>query len=86
MEDQLPFVSSMERIWSAMKSAIDGGVSSRSAQTLHELGRDFVTHGARPALGAVEGDNADPGRILAFEQVADQRSAVGVGRVGLGPR
>jgi len=38
------------------------------------LGRDLLGQVARPALGSVEGNDADWRRILAPEQVADQRN------------
>ena len=41
-------------------------------------GGDLVAHVARPALGSVEGEDTDGGRILA------QHIAAGVGHVGLG--
>jgi hypothetical protein len=45
---------------------------------LREPSSDIVGHVEGPALGGVESDDADWQRILALEQVADQRSAVGV--------
>ena len=45
---------------------------------LRERSSDVVGHVEGPALGGVESDDADWRRILALEQVADQRSAVGV--------
>ena len=45
---------------------------------LREPSSDVVGHVEGPALGGVESDDADWQRILALEQVADQRSAVGV--------
>ena len=45
---------------------------------LRERSSVVVGHVAGPALGGVESDDADWRRILALEQVADQRSAVGV--------
>ena len=45
---------------------------------LRERSSGVVGHVAGPALGGVESDDADWRRILALEQVADQRSAVGV--------
>ena len=46
---------------------------------LRERRRDVGSHVARPALGGVEGEDTDGGRILA------QHIAAGVGHVGLGP-
>ena len=45
---------------------------------LRERSSGVVGHVAGPALGGVESDDADWRRILALDQVADQRSAVGV--------
>jgi len=45
-----------------------------------ELGGDVVAHVVVPALGGVEADDADGGRLLALEQTADQ---LGVDHVGL---
>jgi hypothetical protein len=53
---------------------------------LGQLGGDILAHVPRPAFSGIESDDADRRRILALEQVADQRGAVCVGRVGLGPR
>ena len=45
---------------------------------VRERSSGVVGHVAGPALGGVESDDADWRRILALDQVADQRSAVGV--------
>ena len=45
---------------------------------LRERSSGVVGHVAGPALGGVESDDADWRRILDLDQVADQRSAVGV--------
>ena len=52
---------------------------------MREFGRNLIARIARPALGRVEGDDADGRRILALKQMADQCRPVGVGHVGLGP-
>jgi hypothetical protein len=50
-----------------------------------ERSRDVAGHVAGPALGGVESDDADWRPILVLEQEAGQRSAVGIGPVGLAP-
>ena len=50
---------------------------------LLELGGDLVAHVAGPALGDVEGDDANWRELQTLEQIADQRWAVGVGHVRL---
>ena len=52
---------------------------------LGEFGGDLIARIARPALGGVESNDTDWGEILSLEQMADQRGAVGIGHVGLGP-
>jgi hypothetical protein len=50
---------------------------------LQHLARDVLRHVARPALGGVEGDHAKRVRILATQEIADDRLAIGLGGVGL---
>jgi hypothetical protein len=50
--------------------------------SLQHLARDVLGHVARPALGGVEGDHAGVG-ILAAQEIADNRFAIGIGGVGL---
>jgi len=46
---------------------------------------DILGHIPRPALSGVESNDAGRRGILALEQVADQRSAVGVGLIRFAP-
>jgi hypothetical protein len=50
---------------------------------LQHLARDVFRYVNRPALGGVEGDYAECVRILAAEEIADHRLAVGFGKIGL---
>ena len=66
-----------------MKSAIDEGISPRSAHACASVAAMYV---ARSALAGIESDDADRRRTLALaiEQVADQPRAVGADHVGFG--
>ena len=46
---------------------------------------DILGHIPRPALSGVESNDADRRGILALEQVADQRSAIGLGFIRFAP-
>jgi hypothetical protein len=53
-----------------------------SASKARHLARDVLRHVARPALG-VEGDHAKRVRILATQEIADDRFGISLGGVGL---
>jgi hypothetical protein len=59
---------------------IVGGVEG----PFQHVARDVLGHVARPALGGVEGDHAKRVRILAAQEIADDRFAIGFGGTGRG--
>jgi hypothetical protein len=58
-------------------------LSSASKARCSNLARDVLGHVAGPALGGVKGDHAKRIRILAAQEIADDRFAISLGGISL---
>jgi hypothetical protein len=58
-------------------------LSSASKARWQDLQRDVLGHVPGPALGGIEGDNAETVAVLARQKIANNGLAIGLGGIGL---